>query len=85
MKKVLAFLFCVLVSLCPLSADAEAADKELAITYVKSPLNIPSILEKRLGLLEAEFGPLGYAVSHYRSKFIKLTPTERTKYICVKT
>ena len=64
MKKVLAFLFCVLVSLCPLSADAEAADKELAITYVKSPLNIPSILEKRLGLLEAEFGPLGYAVSH---------------------
>ena len=64
MKKVFALGLAVLMSLCLLSAGAGAAEKPLAITYVKSPLNIPSILEKRLGLLEAEFGPLGYAVSH---------------------
>jgi sulfonate transport system substrate-binding protein len=43
---------------------ADAAGKELAVTYVRAPLNIPSILEKRLGLLEEEFGPLGYTLSH---------------------
>jgi sulfonate transport system substrate-binding protein len=43
---------------------ALAGEKPFAVTYVKSPLNIPSIIEKRLGLLEAEFGPLGYTLSH---------------------
>jgi sulfonate transport system substrate-binding protein len=43
---------------------ALAGEKPFAVTYVKSPLNIPSIIEKRLGLLETEFGPLGYTLSH---------------------
>lgn len=64
MKKFFARCLGVFASLCLMSAHAGAAEKGLAITYVKSPLNIPSILEKRLGLLEAEFGPLGYVVSH---------------------
>ena len=64
MKRFFALGLGVIISLCLLAAGAGAEEKLLAITYVKSPLNIPSILEKRLGLLEAEFGPLGYAVSH---------------------
>jgi sulfonate transport system substrate-binding protein len=47
-----------------LPAQAGEGKKPFAVTYVKSPLNIPSIVEKRLGLLEAEFGPLGYTLSH---------------------
>jgi sulfonate transport system substrate-binding protein len=30
--------------------------KSINITYVKAPLNVPSILEKRMGLFEKEFG-----------------------------
>jgi sulfonate transport system substrate-binding protein len=47
-----------------LQVPAESAAKPFAVTYVKSPLNIPSIIEKSQGMLEAEFGPLGYEVSH---------------------
>ena len=51
-----------IVSVFPV--PAESAAKSFAVTYVKSPLNIPSIIEKSQGMLEAEFGPLGYEVSH---------------------
>ncbi len=61
MKKV-TILLILLACLVALPARSEAAPKELAVTYVKSPLNIPSILEKRLGLLEKEFE--GYTLSH---------------------
>ncbi|MDR1651572.1 MAG: NrtA/SsuA/CpmA family ABC transporter substrate-binding protein [Synergistaceae bacterium] len=54
-----AVLFSIMAGGC-----ASAASRPFAVTYVKSPLNIPSIIEKHLGLLEAEFGPLGYSVSH---------------------
>ncbi len=44
---------------------ASAADlKKLDITYVKSPLNIPSIVQKRMELFEKEFGPRGITIGH---------------------
>ena len=63
MKKFV-MLLALFVVMFGVSSSADAADKELAVTYVKSPLNIPSIIEKRLWLLEEEFGPLGYTLSH---------------------
>jgi sulfonate transport system substrate-binding protein len=62
-NRVVFFVIAVL-SVMVYAGASSAADKPFAVTYVKSPLNIPSIIEKRLGLLEAEFGPLGYTVSH---------------------
>ena len=63
-RLVLAFMaFALLVGV---DADISAAAdiKELNITYVKSPLNIPSIVQKRMELFEKEFGPAGIAVGH---------------------
>ncbi|MDR1378087.1 MAG: NrtA/SsuA/CpmA family ABC transporter substrate-binding protein [Synergistaceae bacterium] len=65
MKKwVVGFLAFVLALTVFSALPARAGEKTMTITYVKSPLNIPSIIEKHLGLLEAEFGSLGYTVSH---------------------
>ncbi len=38
------------------SGDVESVDK-INLTYVKSPLNVPSIIQKHKELFEAEFGP----------------------------
>lgn len=63
MKKIFAVL--AVVCLCLGGAlELSAAPKTMAITYVKSPLNVPSILEKHLGLLEKTFEPRGYRVEH---------------------
>ncbi len=43
-------------------AWAGPKEKELAVTYVKAPLNVPSILEKRLGIFEKAFAPEGVTV-----------------------
>ena len=37
--------------------------KAVSITYVKAPLNVPSIIEKKLGSFEKEFAPDNVAVS----------------------
>jgi sulfonate transport system substrate-binding protein len=47
-----------------LPASAAEKPKAIYITYVKAPLNIPSIVEKRKGLFEKEFGPDGIRVNH---------------------
>ena len=47
-----------------LPALAAEKAKAIHITYVKAPLNIPSIVEKRMGLFEKEFGPDGIRVNH---------------------
>ncbi len=44
-------------------AAAAEKVKSIQITYVKAPLNIPSIVEKKLGLFEKEFGPEGIRVN----------------------
>ena len=46
-------------------APAKSPDKpkEINITYVKAPLNIPSILEKQQKIFEQEFGKEGIAVN----------------------
>lgn len=49
-------------SVLPIFAAEKA--KDIHITYVKAPLNIPSIVEKRMGLFEKEFGPDGIRVNH---------------------
>ena len=38
------------------NADVGSVDK-INLTYVKSPLNVPSIIQKHKELFEAEFGP----------------------------
>ncbi len=43
---------------------APGADKTIAVTYVKSPLNVPSIVEKDQKIFEEAFAPLGYTVSY---------------------
>ena len=49
----------------PDKAPAKAAEKpkEINITYVKAPLNVPSIIEKQQKLFEQEFGKDGIAVN----------------------
>lgn len=36
----------------------------IAVTYVKSPLNVPSIVEKDGSIFQSVFGPLGYDVTY---------------------
>lgn len=43
-------------------AAAPEKPRSMNITYVKAPLNVPSIVEKRLGLFEKEFGKDGMAI-----------------------
>ncbi|HPJ25988.1 MAG TPA: aliphatic sulfonate ABC transporter substrate-binding protein [Synergistaceae bacterium] len=66
MKK--AFFLCgalLAAFLIPLSAlQAAELPEKLGITYVKAPLNIPSILEKKLELFEKKFGPQGIEVTY---------------------
>lgn len=50
LRLALSLLICLTASSC--SADEL---KKLSVTYVASPLNVPSILEKRLGLIDKAF------------------------------
>ena len=43
---------------------AAANPKAISLTYVKAPLNVPSIVEKKLGLLEKEFAKDKIAVQY---------------------
>lgn len=43
---------------------AAAYPKSISLTYVKAPLNVPSIVEKKLGLLEKEFAKDKIAVQY---------------------
>ena len=45
----------LLGALLGLGMGEARAQESLAVTYVKAPLNIPSILERRLGLMEEAF------------------------------
>lgn len=60
MKKLLALLLAGMLAVsaagCGTSADQAAPVNTINISYVKLPLNVPSIVEKRLGLFENEFG-----------------------------
>jgi sulfonate transport system substrate-binding protein len=60
----LAFILSALVA-GGFTQPAAAAEKvkSIQITYVKAPLNIPSIVEKKLGLFEKEFRPRGIRVN----------------------
>jgi sulfonate transport system substrate-binding protein len=51
----------LVLALCAL-AWAGPKEKELAVTYVKAPLNVPSIMEKKLGIFEKAFAPEGVTV-----------------------
>jgi sulfonate transport system substrate-binding protein len=50
------------VILFPIGGLASEKVDKIVITYVKLPLNVPSILAKQLGLFEKEFGRDGIAV-----------------------
>ena len=62
-KKILATItLCLFIALSAAGCNSQkpAAKAELPktihITYVKAPLNVPSIVEKKMGLFEKEFG-----------------------------
>ncbi|MDY3868792.1 MAG: NrtA/SsuA/CpmA family ABC transporter substrate-binding protein [Pyramidobacter sp.] len=54
----LAALLCAVV----LCSPAAAAPKEISLTYIKPPLNVPSIVERRLGFFSRAFAPFGCSV-----------------------
>ena len=47
-------------------AESQAAEEKgtISVTYVKSPLNVPSIVEKDQGIFADYFGKLGYEVAY---------------------
>lgn len=47
-------------------APQESAEKQgtIVVTYVKSPLNVPSIVEKDQSIFQSVFGPRGYDVAY---------------------
>lgn len=45
-------------------AAKEADQGTIAVTYVKSPLNVPSIVERDQKIFESVFGPMGYEVTY---------------------
>ncbi|MDU2065124.1 MAG: NrtA/SsuA/CpmA family ABC transporter substrate-binding protein [Sporomusaceae bacterium] len=48
--------FSLLLGGCASKQPQAAKPEAIHITYVKAPLNVPSIVEKKLGLFEKEFG-----------------------------
>lgn len=58
------FLWVLLAAAVLAAGTAWAGPQDLAVTYVKAPLNVPSILEKRLGLFDKAFAPQGIAVTY---------------------
>lgn len=48
------------------SAKSEASGSSgvIAVTYVKSPLNVPSIVEQEKGIFAEAFAPMGYEVTY---------------------
>ncbi|KDR94854.1 sulfonate transport system substrate-binding protein [Peptoclostridium litorale DSM 5388] len=72
MKSLIAMIICMALALtgCSKGAQGEAASGDAApevgkinISYVKLPLNVPSIVEKKKGMFEEEFGRDGIEVS----------------------
>ena len=68
MKKIAALLMFVLISLnflggCTHEKNDTAELQEISISYVKLPLNIPSIIEKHENLFEKEFAKDGIKIS----------------------
>lgn len=58
-------LIAILFSTFIIASSALASEvKQIAITYVKAPLNVPSIVEKRLDLFEKEFESQGIEITH---------------------
>ncbi|ACZ18637.1 aliphatic sulfonates family ABC transporter, periplasmic ligand-binding protein [Thermanaerovibrio acidaminovorans DSM 6589] len=53
---------CVALALVGGPVGRSMAGDRVNITYVKAPLNVPSIVERHLGLFEKAFAPLGYRV-----------------------
>ncbi|HMM20035.1 MAG TPA: NrtA/SsuA/CpmA family ABC transporter substrate-binding protein [Selenomonadales bacterium] len=70
MKKglsLLAILLALTVTVSGCSREQQAAaekPKAVNVTYVKAPLNIPSIVEKQTGAFDKEFGKDGITVSY---------------------
>ncbi len=62
MKKILSLLLCAALTLalaaCAAPGGAYTVDK-VTVTYVQSPLNVPSILEKEQGSLKAKYKEMG--------------------------
>lgn len=58
-------MMAVAISGCGGSQQPKPAEKpkSISITYVKAPLNVPSIVEKKAGLFEKEFGKDSIAVT----------------------
>lgn len=65
MLKKITILFSILVIILFSACGNEKKVDKINLTYVKSPLNIPSILEKKLGMFDKEFNPDGIKINFY--------------------
>ena len=64
LKKIMALMSMVLVLLLG-ACGKEKKVENINLTYVKSPLNIPSILEKNLKMFDKEFEKDGIKINFY--------------------
>jgi sulfonate transport system substrate-binding protein len=66
MKK-LTLIFLIALSLAAgLALPGMAAPKEINVSYVTSPFNLPSIVARRMGMWEKEFGPDGIKINFHK-------------------
>lgn len=63
-KVTLPLVFVLVVLLLFVSEGWAAPADTVGVTYVKAPLNVPSILERRLGIFDQAMGELGLKVSY---------------------
>lgn len=64
LKKIISFMSIVVLMIFT-ACGKEKKVEDINITYVKSPLNIPSILEKKLGMFDKEFEKDGIKINFY--------------------
>lgn len=66
MKKLLCLILCVLIAASVFaSGKKEEQLKEINISYVRSPFNLPLIIMKEKGMAEKAFGEKGIKVNYY--------------------
>jgi len=66
MKKIICLILCAFITVSAFaSGKKEAQLKEINISYVRSPFNLPLIIMKERGMAEKAFGAKGIKVNYY--------------------
>ena len=66
MKKLTVIVLIALTLAALMAGPGEAAPKEINVSYVTSPFNLPSIVARRMGMWEKEFGKDGITVNFHK-------------------